>query len=66
MSGRIDEYSLLLGEGRIIECSDELPFLAKEPQKPLVVDVEPQRLRGRIKVGTVDEERDPFGGVKMH
>jgi hypothetical protein len=32
-----------------------MPFLGKELQQPLVIDVEAQRARGGVEVRTVDE-----------
>jgi hypothetical protein len=38
-----------------------VPRLWNSLRRRLVVDVEAERLRRRIKVGAIDEERDPAG-----
>jgi hypothetical protein len=41
-------------------------LLAEQAQQALVVDVEPKRLGCRVKIGSIDKQRDSFGWIKMH
>jgi hypothetical protein len=43
-----------------------MPFAAEHLEQPLVVDVEAQGPRRRVKVGPVDEQADLFLWVEIH
>src|SRR3712207_4954270 len=51
---------LIFDERRIIEGTYQIAAALKLLQEPLVVDVESECLRGRVKICAVNEERDPL------
>ena len=57
---------LILDQRRVIKRSDQGAFFAKDVEKILVVDVESERTRRRIEVGTIDKKRYAFLRIKMH
>ena len=57
---------LVLGQRRVVERAHQLALAAEQRQQPLVVDVEAERLGGRVEVGAVNEERKALSRIKMH
>src|SRR5258708_17052254 len=51
---------LILDNGGVIERAQQIAARLKPAQKPLVIDVKAERLRGGIEVGTVNEQREFF------
>src|SRR5262249_36364114 len=49
-----------LDHRRIVERAQQVAARLELAQQTLVVDIEAQRLGGRVEVGTVDEQRDLF------
>jgi hypothetical protein len=50
---------LILDDGGIVEGAEQRAAALEFVQEPLVVDVEPKRLGRGVKVGSIDEERNP-------
>src|SRR5262249_40766509 len=48
---------LILDHGGVIEGAQQIPARLKLAQQPLVIDVEAERLGGRVKVGALYEQR---------
>ena len=57
---------LILSQRRIVERPHELAFGSEESEEALVIDVEPERLGRRVKVGAIDEDRQALIRIKMH
>ena len=51
---------LILDNGGVIERPQQIAARLKLAQKPLVIDVKAERLRGGIEIGTVNEQREFF------
>jgi hypothetical protein len=51
---------LILDNGGVIARPQQIAARLKLAQKPLVIDVKAERLRGGIEVGTVNEQREFF------
>ena len=51
---------LILDDGGIIERPQQIATRLKLAQKPLVIDVKAEQLRGGIEIGTVNEQREFF------
>src|SRR5262249_32423241 len=54
------EKLLILDDGGVIERPQQIAARLKLAQKPLVIDVEAERPRGGIEIGTVNEQRKFF------
>ena len=57
---------LIVHQGCVVERAHQTSLGTEEFQKPLVVDIEAERARRRIKVRTVDENRDALSRMKIH
>src|SRR6516162_9550027 len=51
---------LILDDGGVIERPQQIAARLKLAQKPLVIDVEAERPRGGIEIGTVNEQSEFF------
>ena len=60
------EQSMILRQRCIVECADELALRSEEGKEAFVINVESERLGGRVKVGAIDENRQALIRVKMH
>ena len=56
----------ILDQRGVVERPHQPPLRGKQFQQALVVDVEAERARRRVKVRTVDEDRDALVGMKIH
>ena len=57
---------IVLEQSRVVEGTQQFPAPHEFLPQQLVVDVEPKRLRRRVKIGSVDEQREPFVLVKHY
>src|SRR5215470_5902989 len=55
---------LIFHHGGIIECAQQISARLKFAEQTFVIDVEPQRLCGRVKICAIDEQRYFFTGYR--